>query len=143
LIVAYNNVKRPVWTKINLNLMDAIQADFGSAAVLISFGAILGKVNLLQLFVMATIEIFVYCLNEAILTGIYRVNDNGGSMIIHTFGAYFGLSVALFYRGKDAIEDKKKLGNGNYLSNLVAMVGTLFLFAYWPSFNAISSYGSA
>lgn len=83
-----------------------IQADFGAGAVLISFGAILGKVNLFQLWVMATLEICFYCLNEAILTEIFMVNDIGGSIIIHTFGAYFGLSVALFYRGEDAIKDR-------------------------------------
>lgn len=57
-------------------------------------------------------------------------------MVIHTFGAYFGLSVSLFYQGKAAIEDKNELGVGNYLSDLVSMIGTLFLFCYWPSFNA-------
>ena len=46
---------------------------------------------------MATIEIFIYCLNEAILMDIFKALDIGGSMVIHTFGAYFGLSVALFY----------------------------------------------
>lgn len=56
-------------------------------------------------------------------------------MVIHTFGAFFGLSVALFYKADDAIKDKAKLGSGNYLSDLVSMIGTLFLFCYWPSFN--------
>lgn len=125
-----------------MNIESLIQADFGAGAVLISFGAILGKVNLFQLWVMATIEIFFYSLNESILVEIFHVNDIGGSMIIHTFGAYFGLSVALFYRGKEAMEDKNKLGSGNYLSDLVSMIGTLFLFAFWPSFNAVLGSGS-
>ena len=63
-------------------------------------------------------------------------------MVIHTFGAYFGLSVTLFYRGKEAIADKNKLGSGNYLSDLVSMIGTLFLFCFWPSFNAALGAGS-
>ena len=107
--------------------------------MLISFGAILGKVNLLQLFVMTFIEIIFYTLNEAILTEYFYVNDQGGSMIIHVFGAFFGLAVTLFYRGREAVQDVKQLGTGNYNSNLIAMVGTLFLFAYWPSFNAVIS----
>ncbi len=123
-------------------MKELILADFGAGAVLISFGAILGKVNLLQLWTMATIEIFLYCLNEAILIEIFKVNDIGGSMVIHTFGAYFGLSVTLFYRGKEAIADKNKLGSGNYLSDLVSMIGTLFLFCFWPSFNAALGAGS-
>lgn len=69
--------------------------------------------------------------------------DIGGSMIIHTFGAFFGLSVTLFYQGKEAIEDKKGMGIGNYLSDLVSMIGTLFLFCFWPSFNAATGVGAA
>jgi ammonium transporter Rh len=88
---------------------------------------------------MATIEIFFYALNESILYELFKVTDIGGSMVIHTFGAYFGLSVALFYRGEEAIKDKNKLGGGNYLSDLVSMIGTLFLFAFWPSFNAVTA----
>ena len=45
-------------------------------------------------------------------------------MIIHTFGAFFGLSVAMFYQPKEAIEDKFGIGVGNYLSDLVSMIGT-------------------
>lgn len=57
-------------------------------------------------------------------------------MVIHTFGAYFGVSCALFYQPKAAIKDVKGIGVGNYLSDLISMIGTLFLFCYWPSFNA-------
>jgi len=92
---------------------------------------------------MATFEVFFYCLNEAILTDIFKVMDIGGSMIIHTFGAFFGLSVALFYSSKEAIEDKFGIGVGNYLSDLVSMIGTLFLFCFWPSFNAATGDGAS
>jgi len=85
---------------------------------------------------MTTIEVIFYALNEAICVEIFGVADIGGSITIHTFGAYFGLSVALFYSSKQAINDKNGLGIPNYLSNLIAMVGTLFLFVFWPSFNA-------
>lgn len=72
-------------------------ADFGAGAVLISFGAILGKVSIFQLWCFATLEIFFYCLNEAILMELFKVADIGGSMVIHTFGAFFGLSASIFY----------------------------------------------
>lgn len=85
------------WEKIPLNYEHLILADFGAGAVLISFGAILGKCSIFQLWAMATFEVFFYCLNEAILIDIFQVFDIGGSMVIHTFGAFFGLSVAFFY----------------------------------------------
>jgi ammonium transporter Rh len=141
-VTAYYMDPNHQWTKINITIIELINADFGSGAVLISFGAILGKVNLFQLWTMATIEIWFYAINEAILTTIFQINDIGGSIIIHTFGAYFGLSVSLFYRGEEAKKDKNNLGSGNYLSDLVSMIGTLFLFAYWPSFNAVLGTGS-
>jgi len=130
------------WRKIPLRIEEIINADFGAAAVLITFGAILGKCSLFQLWWVATLELFFYTLNESILVAVFKVQDIGGSMIIHTFGAYFGLSVALFYQPKKAIADKHGIGKSNYLSDLVSMIGTLFLFAYWPSFNAALGSGS-
>lgn len=51
------------WEKIQLNLVMLIEGDFAAGAVLISFGAVLGKVNPMQMLVMATFEIFFYALN--------------------------------------------------------------------------------
>jgi ammonium transporter Rh len=124
------------WEMINLDIEKLIVADFGAATVLITFGALLGKCNLFQLWVIATIEVFIFMLNDTIIYKLWEVSDIGGSMVIHTYGAYFGLSCALFYQPKAAIADKGGIGKGNYLSDLVSMIGTLFLFCYWPSFNA-------
>ena len=129
------------WKPIQITMKYLILGDFGAGAVLISFGAILGKCSIFQLWVMATFEMFFYCINEAIIVEIFKVMDIGGSMVIHTFGAFFGVSVALFYQCKDAIEDKGGLGVGNYLSDLISMIGTLFLFCYWPSFNGALGSG--
>jgi ammonium transporter Rh len=130
------------WEKIQLSVKYMILGDFAAGAVLISFGAILGKVSLFQLWAMATFEVFFYCINEAIVVEIFKIYDIGGSIVIHTFGAFFGLSVALFYQSEDAIKDTAKLNSGNYLSDLVSMIGTLFLYAYWPSFNGALGTGT-
>ena len=82
---------------INIDVNYLILGDFGACAVLISFGAILGKCSLFQLWVVATIEIIFYCLNWAICTVIWNVKDAGGSMTIHIFGAYFGLAASYFF----------------------------------------------
>lgn len=99
-------------------------------------GAILGKCNLFQLFTMANFHIFFYSVNKAIILRLFKATDKGGSMIIHMFGAYFGIAMTWFFSPKKAKENKNKLGQNNYLSDLISMSGTLFLFCYWPSWNA-------
>ena len=142
-VIEYHHDHDHKWKQIKLDLKMMCLADFGAGAVLISFGAILGKVSLFQLWCFATLEICFYCLNEAILMELFKVADIGGSMVIHTFGAFFGVSASLFYQRHAAITDKNQIGVGNYLSDLVSMMGTLFLFVYWPSFNGALGTGTA
>jgi len=64
-------------------------------------------------------------------------------MTIHMFGAYFGLTCSFYFKPKRAIEDEFGQGKANYNSRLIAVIGTIFLFIYWPSFNSALSYGVA
>lgn len=61
-------------------------------------------------------------------------------MYVHTFGAYFGVAAAFFYYPKKAFEHSGMCAS-SYNSNLVAMVGTLFLWMFWPSFNGALASG--
>ena len=55
-------------------------------------------------------------------------------MIIHAFGAYFGLSVAkVIYREGHATSPAEST---QYHSDLFSMLGTVFLWIFWPSFNS-------
>ena len=47
-----------------MKLYSLLVADFCAAAVLISFGAVLGKTSPIQLVIMATIEVVVQSVNE-------------------------------------------------------------------------------
>lgn len=60
-------------------------------------GALVGKSSLFQLFGMATVQIFFYTINKAIIEFAFKAEDLGGSMVIHVFGAYFGLVCSWFY----------------------------------------------
>ena len=131
------------WRKIELSIEYLINADFAATAALVTFAAILGKCSLLQLWTVTTLEVCFYCLNEAIIRKIFEVIDFGGSMIIFTFGGFFGLSCALFYKSKTACADERKIGYSNYFSDLLSICGTLFLFCYFPSFNAALATGTA
>jgi len=121
--------------KISLDMTSLIVGDFAAGAVLITFGAVLGKCSLSQLFVLASMELIFYSINEAIGAGQLGAVDMGGSMFVHTFGAYFGLAATYFFENKKAIEDKEDKCGGGYNSQLIAMIGTLFLWMFWPSFN--------
>lgn len=132
-----NDADATPWDKIKLGVEQMITADFCAGAILISFGAVVGKCSASQLLVMALIEVVVYHINEAILIYKYKVVDIGGSMVIHAFGAYFGLA-ASFVLEKMKPERSKistKLNGSTQASDTLAMIGTLFLWCFWPSFN--------
>ncbi|KAM5285518.1 ammonium transporter Rh type A isoform 2-T2 [Hipposideros larvatus] len=121
--------------KINVGIINMINADFSTATVLISFGAVLGKISPIQMLIMTLLEITVFAGNEYLVVEIFKASDVGASMTIHAFGAYFGLAVAgILYR------PGLRRGHANeesvYHSDLFAMIGTLFLWIFWPSFNS-------
>lgn len=106
-------------------------------------GALLGKATFPQLMFIATFEAFFFALNDTIIFEVLYCVDIGGAMTIHMFGAYFGLAATYFFDFRKALDDERKACGGNYNSQLIAMVGTLFLFMYWPSFNGILGSGMA
>ncbi|XP_067874171.1 ammonium transporter Rh type C-like 2 [Heterodontus francisci] len=127
--------------KIKIGVESLINADFCAASVLISFGAVLGKVSPVQLLIMSLFEVTLYAVNEFILLNVLGAKDAGGSMVIHMFGAYFGLTITrILYRPN--LDQKKN--ESVYHSDLFSMIGTLYLWMFWPSFNsAISNHGDA
>jgi len=100
-------------------------------SLLISYGAIIGKVNPLQLVVMTIFECVFYSINKAILIETIAFLDPGGSIQTHMFGAYFGLAVSLVLGRPSTTTDNET----NHASDIFSFIGTLFLFIYWPSFN--------
>lgn len=101
-----------------------ITSDFAAATVLITFGAVLGKVSRLQLAIIGVFEIVFYALNEKILSHKLHITDVGGSMVIHAFGAYFGLVLARVINNAEIEEENEKEGS-SYSSDLFAMIGRL------------------
>jgi ammonium transporter Rh len=121
------------WHYIQINIGDFIRADFSAAAVLITFGALIGKTSPTQMLCIAIFEVIFYNINENIALHI-GVSDVGGSYVIHMFGAYFGLacSKVLSPASASGRSDNAPV----YHSDLFAMIGTVYLWMYWPSFNA-------
>ncbi|KAM9856305.1 rh50-like protein [Aulostomus maculatus] len=121
--------------KIHLGVVNLINAEFACAVVLISFGAVLGKTSPLQLLVMALLEIPVFAVTEWAVLKYLRINDAGGSILIHLFACYFGLGVTfVLYRPRLNEGHAKEITS--YHSDMLSVMGTLFLWVFWPSFNS-------
>ena len=58
-----------------------VTADFAAAAVLITYGAVLGKISRAQLLVVGMLEIVFFTINEWIVVKYLKISDTGGSMI--------------------------------------------------------------
>ena len=98
-----------------------VNADFVAAAVLITMGALLGRVSHFQLIVIAVFEVIFYGVNETLNGHVFQSTDIGGSMIIHTFGAYFGLAASTVLFHKKARDHVKN--SSVYHADLFSMIG--------------------
>nr|XP_019942127.1 PREDICTED: ammonium transporter Rh type B-like [Paralichthys olivaceus] len=125
--------------QIHLGVINLLNAEFACAVVLISFGAVLGKTSPVQLLVMALLEIPVFAVTEWAVLKYIRINDAGGSILIHLFACYFGLGVTF-------VLFRPSLNNGHpkettcYQSDILSVMGTLFLWVFWPSFNSALTF---
>ncbi|PRP82921.1 hypothetical protein PROFUN_06698 [Planoprotostelium fungivorum] len=120
--------------QVDLDITYLTNGLFASAAVLISLGALLGKITPLQVLILAIIEPIFYWLNIYIIIEKLEVIDIGGGMTIHLFGATLGLVVTIFV-SNDATVDHKD-NTAAYNNDIFSLAGSLFLFIMWPSFNA-------
>lgn len=121
--------------KIHLGVINLINAEFACAVVLISFGAVLGKTSPLQLLVMALLEVPVFAVTEWAVLKYLRINDAGGSILIHLFACYFGLGVT-FVLYRPCLNEGHAKESTSYQSDILSVMGTLFLWVFWPSFNS-------
>lgn len=115
-------------------------AEFAAASLLICVGAPLGRLKMKQHLLLGILFIPCYMLNEWILTegGLGFIAkgafvDTGGSIVIHAFGAYFGLGVIVRMTTK---EDFGKTIESDKMSNQFSMLGSAVLWLFWPSFCA-------
>ncbi|XP_019376498.1 PREDICTED: ammonium transporter Rh type A [Gavialis gangeticus] len=121
--------------KIQITVKSMINADFSTATVLISFGALLGKTSPVQMMILTIMEITFFSCNEYLVVDVLKATDIGASMTIHAFGAYFGLAAArVLYR--PGLKKGHENEESSYHSDMFAMIGTLFLWLFWPSFNS-------
>nr|QFG73883.1 MAG: ammonium transporter family protein [Megaviridae environmental sample] len=127
------------WEKIHLDIVSLICGDFAVAATLISFGAVLGRVSYKQLLVMAILECLFFAASENIYVEWWDAVDMGGSVIVHMFGAVFGLAVSWVLGKPDDLYNMTT----TRVSETFAMIGCIFLWMFWGSFNGALAVGNS
>ena len=117
-----------------------ILAEFGAASLLITAGAVLGRLKIMQYLVLGILFIPFYMLNEWImldggwgLVGHGQFIDTGGSIVIHAFGAIFGLGVAISMTTKNEYDAAIETDS---VSDRFSLLGSMILWVFWPSFCA-------
>jgi ammonium transporter Rh len=115
-----------------------ILAEFAAASLLICAGACLGRLKMWQYIVLAALFVPVYMFNEWIVIEngfgwIGSFVDTGGSIVIHAFGALFGMGVVVAITHKT---EKAVPIESDYTSDKFSMLGSMVLWVFWPSFCA-------
>lgn len=116
-----------------------ILAEFAAASLLICAGALLGRLKMHQYMLLGLLFIPCYALNEwivlnggmALISG--KVVDTGGSIVIHAFGAIFGLAVAASMTTRKDYETAIECDD---TSDRYSLLGSMVLWVFWPSFCA-------
>jgi len=119
-----------------INIDTLIFAEFAAASLLIAIGAPLGRLKMDQYVAMGLLFVPAYIFNEWLIldSGLFKgFLDTGGSIVIHAFGAYFGLGVIAntLSRFKDdpACENTPS-------TNQFCLLGGMILWIFWPSFTS-------
>jgi len=127
---------------IKIGMESMINAEFSAAALLITFGAIIGRATPSQMCMVAVAESFFYAINKIVIVSrALGAEDVGGTITIHMFGAYFGLACAGAL-GKQ-VKPSAELNGSSHVSDVFAFIGTTLLWVYWPSFVGATETASA
>jgi len=113
-------------------------AEFAVASALIAMGAVLGRMKVYQYGLLALLLVPAYMFNEwMVLDGGLGITkgfqDTAGSIVIHAFGAYFGIGLTLALTTK---LQRAQTIESDATSDRFAMLGSMVLWLFWPSFCA-------
>ncbi len=113
-----------------------ILAEFGAASLLIAAGAVLGRIRMYQYMIMGLLFIPFYILNEVIVLDdhfhfVGTIADTGGSIVIHAFGAIFGISAAI---SLSTLKQRETAIEADSTSDRYSLLGSMVLWVFWPSF---------
>jgi ammonium transporter Rh len=121
-----------------VGIENLVLAEFAAASLLICAGAVLGRLKIWQYLILAGFFLPAYMLNEWILQGggggfiaPGAFVDTGGSIVIHAFGALFGLGAAVSMTTLKARDIRIA---SDSVSDRFSLLGSMVLWVFWPSF---------
>lgn len=123
--------------QLSPHTLDALLfAELSVATTLIAMGAVLGRLRVFQYALLALLVVPLYLLNEWIVLDdalgyTAGFKDSAGSIVIHAFGAYFGLSMSIVLT---TVYQRSKPIESDHTSDRFAMLGSMVLWLFWPSF---------
>ncbi|KAM4541165.1 rh blood group, D antigen isoform 2-T2 [Fundulus diaphanus] len=121
---------------IGIDLKSIITAELCAVSALISIGSVLGKTNPVQLTLIALLEVTGFVLNKWLLQTLLKVRPANSIMLLHVFGAVFGLMLT-WILSRNAQEQGFEKEKFDKKSGLFSMLGAVFLWMFWPSFNSV------
>ncbi|NXP09751.1 RHBGB protein, partial [Thinocorus orbignyianus] len=124
--------------KIYVGAASMVSADFCTAAILISTGAVLGRVNPVQLLLLTLLGVTLFSINEYILLSLLEISDSGGSLTVHTFGTYFGLMISRILH-RPQMGKRKEPQDMGHQADVFSAAGTIYLWIFWPSFTSATT----
>ncbi|KAF5839982.1 ammonium transporter family-domain-containing protein [Dunaliella salina] len=120
--------------RVDMHLL--IECTYCAATGMIAYGAVIGKATPTQLVWLMVALVPGFALNQYIVVFRLHILDLGGSNVIHLFGCYYGLAVSyVLSRNAPAHGVGHPKRTSSYKNDMSSMLGTLFLWVFWPSFN--------
>eukprot|EP01097_Dermamoeba_algensis_P001994 TRINITY_DN1787_c0_g1_i1.p1 TRINITY_DN1787_c0_g1~~TRINITY_DN1787_c0_g1_i1.p1 ORF type:complete len:651 (-),score=97.28 TRINITY_DN1787_c0_g1_i1:245-1942(-) len=140
----FDEVSRSQYGVLDLTIHKLILALVCSTALVVSHGAVLGKVGIFggEIFFYTLAGVAVWTLNYFICILVLKASDVGGAMTVHLWGGLYGIGattcLSRYWDRRDPTytSDQHPEHTSNYLSDVMAMVGTIFLWILFPAWNA-------
>ncbi|XP_019909949.2 rh blood group, D antigen isoform X2 [Esox lucius] len=110
--------------KIWINMRSLVVAEMCTASSLIAIGAVFGRTNPVHLLLIALMEVSGFVLNGWLLQTFLQVRFLNSIMLLHIFGAFFGLMLSwvLSRKGSEQYHEKEKIDRKTGLFSIMVLV---------------------
>lgn len=132
-----------MWGRYSIGVQVLTWSNFAAVAVLVSIAVLAGRLTVTQSLVVAISEIVFLEINANLISWRYGVADAGVTFTVWLFGAVFGLAACAVFEKSAERAAKLALSltriESDSTSNTFAIIGTLILFCFFPSWNTFNS----